>query len=91
MAAAGDGDDELAALRARVVAAGGPAGVSKNFATEWLAFTDAPVQSFERDGARHDVSRETGALALALAGQPCPLPLAGAAGRGAEKPVTFTT
>ena len=50
MAAAGDGDDELAALRARVVAAGGPAGVSKNFATEWLAFTDAPVPSFERDG-----------------------------------------
>ena len=34
MAAAGDGDDELAALRARVVAAGGPAGVSKNFEHE---------------------------------------------------------
>ncbi len=50
MAAAGGADDELAALRARVVAAGGPAGASKNFATEWLAFADAPVPSFERDG-----------------------------------------
>ena len=49
MAAADGGDDELAALRTRVVAAGGPAGASKSLATEWLAFADAPVPSLERD------------------------------------------
>jgi len=48
MAAAGGGDDALAALdalRTRVVATGGPAGVSKTLALEWLSFAEAPLPS----------------------------------------------
>ena len=51
MAAADGGDTELAALRERVVASGGPAGASKTLATEWLTFVDAPLPSFGRDAA----------------------------------------
>ena len=54
MAAAGGGDDALAALdalRSRVVATGGPAGVSKTLALEWLSFAEAPLPVFERDAA----------------------------------------
>ena len=36
MAAADGGDTELADLRARVGASGGPAGASKTLAAEWL-------------------------------------------------------
>lgn len=48
MAAAVDDAAALSDLRERVVATGGPAGASKAFAMEWLAFADAPVPSFER-------------------------------------------
>jgi len=45
MAADGSALDDL---RARVVAAGGPANASMTFAKEWLAFNDAPEPAFIR-------------------------------------------
>ncbi len=41
-AAGGGGDAALDALRARVVAAGGPAGATLQVATEFMRFANAP-------------------------------------------------
>ena len=45
-------EEALAALRARVVAAGGPAGASAQVASEWMRFAEAvaPKFAFDEDG-----------------------------------------